>query len=383
MRQAGSRAVSSLLLAAPLALGFILACAGGTGADDAGFVCDPGEGRMCECPSGQPSVAWCSYDGADFLPCECDGEGGDEGSADETGEPGDGDGDPGDGDGDGETGDGDDDGETGDGDGDGETGDGDGEPNFDEVCFLGPAKDNSVCFPIVTPNPLPSDYNYPAPHQGNVNYRAPLRYLDLEAIDSTAAVAPNFTLDELAQVWKGRYAVVQPHAVARLQDLRDALGATGVNSGYRSPGYNANIGGATSSRHMYGDGFDLNPLEVPLSTLEAACTQNAGFLVEYVSHVHCDWRGLPVDVGLFGLPELFEPELDYPVFTAELERDPVSDEWLAPATGFDEGEPLRRWSAFDAQGRLLVEHRGPRFEAPPEAVRIEVVIGAQIRLRAE
>jgi hypothetical protein len=63
-----------------------------------------------------------------------------------------------------------------------------------------------VCFAIVTPNPLPSDYNYPAPHQGNVNYRAPLRYLDLEAIDSTAAVAPNFTLDELAQVWKGRYA---------------------------------------------------------------------------------------------------------------------------------------------------------------------------------
>ncbi|MFO7567988.1 MAG: D-Ala-D-Ala carboxypeptidase family metallohydrolase [Enhygromyxa sp.] len=390
MRQAGSRVVSCLFLAAPLALGFTLACAGGTGAEDAGFVCEPGEGRMCECPSGQTSVAWCRHDGADFLPCEC--EGADEGFAGETGDPGesgdgDGDGDDqtgdGDGDGEGETGDGDGDEQTGDGDGEGETGDGDGEPNFDEACYLGPAKDNSVCFPIVAPNPLPSAYNYPAPYQGNVNYRAPLRYLDLEAIDNVAAVAPNFTLDELAQVWKGRYAVVQPHAVARLQDLRDALGAIAVNSGYRSPGYNANIGGATSSRHMYGDGFDLDPIEVPLATLEAACTQNAGFLVEYASHVHCDWRGLPVDVGFFGLPDVFDLQLDYPVFTAELERDPVSGEWLAPATGFDEGEPLRRWSAFDAEGRLLVEHRGPRFAAPPETAWVEVVVGAQIRLRSE
>jgi hypothetical protein len=268
------------------------------------------------------------------------------------------------------------------GDGDGDTGDGDGEPNFDEACYLGPLEDNSVCFPIVSPAPLPSDYDYPAPYQGNVNYRAPVRYLDLQTIDNTAAVAPNFTLDELAQLFKGRYAVVQPHAVVRLQNLRDQLGPISVNSGYRSPTYNLSIGGATSSRHIYGDGFDLDPVDATLTQLEAACTQNAGFLVEYESHVHCDWRGIPVDVGFFGLPNVFDPDPDYPVLAAELRRDPVSGDWTAPATGFDEGEPLRRWSAFDANDRVILEARGRSFAAPAETVRVEVVVGAQIQLRS-
>lgn len=58
----------------------------------------------------------------------------------------------------------------------------------------------------------------------------------LEAIDQSGQITPNFTLEETAQVWKGRYAVVQPHAVAYLQDLRDMIGPIVVNSGYRSPG---------------------------------------------------------------------------------------------------------------------------------------------------
>jgi hypothetical protein len=392
MRDAVVRAVLCLTLAGPT--GWLLACAEGTGAEDAGIVCNPGEGLMCECEGGQISVSWCRYDGANFLPCECEGQ--DEGFAEETGAPGDGDGDSGDGDGDGESGDGDSGDGDGDGDGDGEPGDGDGEPGdgdgdgdgdgepaFDQACYLGPAKDNSVCFPIAPPMPLPTAYNYSGPYQGNLNYRAPIRYLDLEAIDTTTAVAPNFTLDELAQIVKGRYAVVQPHAVARLQDLRDELGTIVVNSAYRSPGYNAQIGGATYSRHMYGDGFDLDPLDVSLATLEAACTQNAGFLVEYETHVHCDWRNTDVDLGFFGLPDVFDPQLDYPVLSAELERDPVSGHWLAPAVGFDEGEPLRRWSAFDAQDRLIAEARGRSFVAPAEAARVEVIVGAQIRLRSE
>ena len=380
MCEAASRAALCLILAAPT--GVVLACAEGTGAEDGGLVCDPGEGMMCECESGLTSVAWCRHDGAGYLPCEC--EAGDEGFGEETGAPGDGDGD-----GVGVECDGVVDGEPGDGAGAGEAGagvvaagDGDGEPVFDQACYLGPAKDNSVCFPIATPNPLPTAYVYPAPYQGNANYRSPIRYLDLETIDLATAVAPNFTLDELAQLYKGRYAVVQPHAVERLQDLRDVLGPLVVNSGYRSPGYNAQIGGATSSRHMYGDGFDLDPVDVSLATLEAACTQNAGFLVEYETHVHCDWRSTAVDVGFYGLPDIFDPQLDYPVLAAELERDPITDHWLAPASGFDEGEPQRRWFAFDADDRLIAEARGRTFAAPSEAVRVEVIVGAQIHLRA-
>jgi hypothetical protein len=374
-----------LTFAAPL--GFGLGCSGGTGYEDTGFLCNPGEGQMCDCPGGSTSVAWCAADGSGFLPCEC--EAGDEGFGDETvGDPdtgdgdGDGDGDSGDGDGDG----GDGDGDTGPGDGDGDTGpgdgDGDGDPNLEEACYPGPQEDWSVCFPIVALDPLPADYDYPAPYQGNINYREPVRYLDLEAIDQSAQVAPNFTLDELAQSWKGRYAVMQPHAVAYLQDLRDIVGPIAVNSGYRNPAYNVMVGGATYSRHMYGDAFDLDPIQASLATLESVCSDNDGFLVEYETHVHCDWRSIDVDTGFFGLPSVDEPGLALPPLEADLEYDPDTGRWQAPASGFEEGEPLRRWTAFDGDGRVIAQARGRSFVAPEAARRVEVIVGAQLHLAA-
>ncbi|KIG12599.1 Dipeptide-binding ABC transporter, periplasmic substrate-binding component [Enhygromyxa salina] len=377
------RALLCLLLAAPA--GLFLGCSEGTGAEDVGIVCDPGEGQMCTCASGLGSVAWCRIDGTGFLPCEC--EAGDEGFGGETAGDGDGDGDgdTGDGDGDGDTGDGDGetgDGDTGDGDADTGDGDGDGDPILDQACYPGPNDDYSVCFPIVVPAPLPAGYDYPAPYQGNPNYRAPVRYLDLDAIDQSAQVAANFTLDEFAQSWKGRYAVLQPHAVAYVQDLRDVVGPISVNSGYRPPAYNAMVGGAGSSRHIYGDGFDLDPIEVPLATLEAACSNNAGFLVEYESHVHCDWRNVDVDVGFFGLPNGDAPN-ELPLLAASLEQDPHTGHWSAPASGFDEGEPVRRWTAFAADDRVLTQARGRTFEAPPETAYVEVLVGARMRLVGE
>jgi hypothetical protein len=364
------RALTCLALAAPL--GYAIGCSAGTGYEDTGFVCEPGQGSMCECPSGQSSVSWCSLDGSGYLPCEC--EAGDEGFGDSTVGTGDGDGDPDAGDGDGDsTGDGDGDGSTGDGDGDPDTGDGDGEPNLDEACYPGPLEDWTVCFPIALPM-LPDGYDYPAPYQGNTNYRAPVRYLDLDTIDASAQIAPNFTLDEMAQAWKGRYAVVQPHAVAYLQDLRDQIGPIVVNSGYRAPGYNLMIGGVNSSRHIYGDGFDLDPVDVPLATLESACTANDGFLVEYEAHVHCDWRDIPVDIGFYGAPSVLEPGVMSPM-GARLERE-QDGAWRAPASGFDEGEPMRRWTAYDADGRLLAEVAGRVFVPPAGTHRIEVIVGA-------
>jgi hypothetical protein len=373
-----SSITACLALAAPL--GYAFGCSAGTGYEDTGFLCEPGQGVMCNCPSGQVSVSWCSLDGSGYLPCEC--EAGDEGFGEETA--GTGDGDPDTGDGDPTTGDGDGDGDgdaTGDGDGDGDgdqdTGDGDGEPNLEEACYPGPQEDWTVCFPIALPM-LPDGYDYPAPYQGNTNYRAPVRYLDLEAIDASAPIAPNFTLDEMAQAWKGRYAVVQPHAVAFLQDLRDQIGPIVVNSGYRAPGYNLMIGGVNSSRHIYGDGFDLDPVDVPLATLESACTANDGFLVEYEAHVHCDWRDTPVHTGFFGAPSVVEPGVAPPM-SARLER--ASDgAWRAPASGFDEGEPMRRWKAYDSRGALLMEAAGREFVLPAGTHRIEVIVGAQVRL---
>lgn len=372
--------VRKSIVIAGASIAFAMGCSEGTGLDETGDVCEYGEGQMCICAAGGGSVAWCLPDGTGFGPCEC--EGGDEGFADEVGGSSTSEGDT--------TGEDDESTDESDTDGSetigeettgeestGEETTGDGEPDADEVCYPGPANDWTVCFPVVMPN-LPEGYEYPVAYQGNVNYRAPIRYLDLDAIDAFASVAPNFTLDEFAQDYKGRYAVVQPHAVERIQQLRDTLGPLIVTSGYRSPSYNAMIGGATHSRHMYGDAFDLDPADVSLATLEAACTANDGFLVEYESHVHCDWRGLPVEVAFFGQAKV-EPawQLDIAPLGAELVED--AGEWRAPAQGFEEGEPARRWSAWDGEGNLLLEARGRSFVPPEGTARIEVVVGARLR----
>jgi hypothetical protein len=166
--------------------------------------------------------------------------------------------------------------------------------------------------------------------------------------------------------------VVQPHAVERLQDLRDAVGGINVNSGYRSPDYNAGVDGATHSRHMYGDGFDLAPLEVGLATLEAECTDIGGMLVEYSTHVHCDFRFDAVDEGFFGSAGQ-GPPAELPTMATAIQHE--AGVFTATAEGFDEGEPTRRWVAFDRDGAVLVRALTPVFIAPAGTARVEVEVG--------
>ncbi len=256
----------------------------------------------------------------------------------------------------------------------------------DTLCFPGASGDNSACVGLVPASAVGSGYNYPSPLSGNANYRKPIMYIDLEAAGSSLKIAPNFTLGEVAQSWKGRYAVVQPHAIRHLQDLRNQVGAIQVNSGYRSPSYNASVDGATHSRHMYGDAFDLKPLSVGLSTLESACTSHGGKLVEYSSHVHCDWRYDTVDPQLYGAAAVIGGAEPF-VFTAadgysaSLEHE--DGLWTAPATGFDEGEPMRRWTALDADGEVIGQSTGQTFASPLGTATVEVVVGAQLELSAD
>ena len=50
--------------------------------------------------------------------------------------------------------------------------------------------------------------------------------------------------------------------VSKLLDpLREKVGAIRVNSGYRTPAYNKQIGGATNSQHCKGEATDIFPLE--------------------------------------------------------------------------------------------------------------------------
>lgn len=246
-----------------------------------------------------------------------------------------------------------------------------------QACYPGPTVNGSVCLETRDIPGSPFDYRYPAPFGGSAQYRAPVRFLDLTAHSPRVELARNFVLGEFASTDRGRWAVVQAPAVAHLQAVRDEVGVLVVNSGYRSPGYNASIpGSATSSRHLYGDGFDLDPRETTLQDVADACRQeDAGFVEVYESHVHCDWRDDALDLA-------FYDGTRSAVWGVEAVRDAtivVRDGALrAPAEGFDEGEPLREWTAWDADGVVLSTATGRAFVPPDGTVEVEVLVGRVI-----
>lgn len=68
---------------------------------------------------------------------------------------------------------------------------------------------------------------------------------------------PNFTPDELKCRGTGKL-LIDLTALCRLQGLRNHWGAPiRINSAYRSPEYNAKIGGAEESYHLLGRAFDI------------------------------------------------------------------------------------------------------------------------------
>lgn len=256
------------------------------------------------------------------------------------------------------------------------------EPELDRLCFPGPKMDWTVCFDLVEHQASwGADYDYPEPLNGSAQYSKPQRFLDLSKVnDVEQKIAPNFTFEEFLAERKGRYGLLQPHLIERLQEIRDDLGALSVNSGYRNISYNAGVGGATYSRHLYGDAADLKPSSASLSALGAACSANgAGYVGYYETHVHCDWRDDPQE------PAIFEPapiqmgmEHPRPELSAELQ---VQQGWFtAPAQGWDEGEPLREWVALDEDGQVLESFVGRSYQPPESAVAVQVVVGREIQL---
>ncbi len=254
------------------------------------------------------------------------------------------------------------------------------DPPAMEVCYPGEREDWSTCLPVIPYNSSwGSDYNYPAPYQGSSQYLAPVRFLDIDAQDPDLLLAPNFALSEFLSSAKGRYGVLQGPFIARMQQLRDEVAApVYVTSGYRSPGYNAGIGGAEYSRHMYGDGADIDVSGWTVEEVGVACEAlDAGYVGLYEDgHTHCDWRDDALDPAFYDVANGPVP----PTQTRAQLR--LSDGlWTAPAEGFDEGEPFRRWRAFAADGSLLLTSTGRKFATPPGTVTLEVVVGGQIALR--
>lgn len=249
-------------------------------------------------------------------------------------------------------------------------------PNDDEACFLGANGNGNTCFPVVTIDP----YSYPNPPL-SVNYREPIRYLDVDNLDGTTFIAPNFKLSEMCVPHKGRYQVAQPHAIAKLQQTRNQAGPLTIKSGFRSPPYNAmQPGAATNSRHMFGDAFDLVPSSATQQQLYDICESlDAGYIATYTSgHVHCDWRNLAVDTLFYGSPS---PEEDTgPIFGIEdlvtnVERS--GSVFAVAAGGFDEseGELTRAWVAYDEDGAVLATSTDRDFVAPPGTDLVTVNVG--------
>ncbi|MEL6348405.1 MAG: D-Ala-D-Ala carboxypeptidase family metallohydrolase [Myxococcota bacterium] len=250
-----------------------------------------------------------------------------------------------------------------------------------QVCYPGPDDDGTVCVPTVDRDPSWSpSYGYPDPYQGNPQYLAPARLIDLHTADPDLAVAANFILSEFMQERKGRYGLFQTHTVRTLQQIRAASGGPlRVTSGYRNVVYNDRVGGATWSRHMYGDAVDLQSDAVSLDDLAALCEdQGAAFVSVYTNHVHCDWRTTPLDPAFFDVTDASRASAQAALPRLDATLRATDGDLQVQTTGFDEGAPRIRWAAFDATGRSLDVVTAETYRPPDDAVHVLVEVGGQV-----
>ncbi len=245
-----------------------------------------------------------------------------------------------------------------------------------EVCYPGPNNTWDVCYDLVPISSIGgTGYNYAT--SSDPRYAKPVNVLDLQGLATNTKLAANFTLGEFMQEWKGRYAIYSAAAIARWQSVRSALGVPiTVNSGYRNQDYNASVGGATFSRHMYGDAGDVtaNGAASLQSIADTCISKGAGFIQIYSSHVHCDWRddtlghdfwltgsqgptlpnsgfGVPVQEGDAGLPDGLWATVEGDAQLGHGSPIVLEAVW-GPA--FDEGTPLVTWELY-RDGELIAE----------------------------
>lgn len=257
------------------------------------------------------------------------------------------------------------------------------DPNAtNQACYPGLSGDNTTCLPVVTI----SAYTYPA---GSGNYTRPIGFLDIDAVDLSTKVSPNFRLGEIAVRSKGRYQVVQPHAIRKLQQLRDSAGhALIVNSGFRSPDYNSSVGGATKSRHMYGDAFDVMPGATGRDALMQKCRDlGAGYVAKYANsgHIHCDWRSSTLDSEFFGIvSNLIFGDDRWSVLDVEAELIVDGGVYSVEASGYDEteGELARDWVALDEDGNILAVEEAMTFVPPLGTHTVQVDVGGLIEVES-
>ncbi|MGH9398142.1 MAG: D-Ala-D-Ala carboxypeptidase family metallohydrolase, partial [Terriglobia bacterium] len=112
------------------------------------------------------------------------------------------------------------------------------------------------------------------------------------------ASTANFAFAELNVNQWYPWAILRSVFLNGLQNTRNAYGsAMIVNSGYREPAYNAGIGGARSSQHVFGTAADIASDSNTWKSLAHDANQEGGCVEPTqdqggsYAHVHMDWRG--------------------------------------------------------------------------------------------
>lgn len=107
-----------------------------------------------------------------------------------------------------------------------------------------------------------------------------------KAKDGTKKLSGNFKVSEFACRDGSDAVLVAPRLVMVLQTIRDHFGAAvTINSGYRTPQYNAAQGGAEHSQHCYGTAADI-----------VVKGQTPAAVAAYARKIMPDWGG----VGIYG-----------------------------------------------------------------------------------
>jgi zinc D-Ala-D-Ala carboxypeptidase len=104
---------------------------------------------------------------------------------------------------------------------------------------------------------------------------------------------PNFKPEEIACKGSGSILII-PEALDKLQKLRDKIGKPLIiNSAYRSPSHNKEVGGSPNSQHLFGIAFDISLQEHNREDLTRAA-EDVGFMGvgQYNTFIHVDDRGV-------------------------------------------------------------------------------------------
>jgi uncharacterized protein YcbK (DUF882 family) len=240
------------------------------------------------------------------------------------------------------------------------------------------------------------DYAYPNPNDFNDDnlrhlYHKPVGILDLRKINGATMIAPNFRVQDFMSEAKGRYGLFSSHVVSQLQKLRNFVNSpVFVTSGYRSPGYNRRTdGSATWSRHTYGDAVDFHVSGKKIKQLTVLCEKyGASFTLTYSSHIHCDWRNVPGDLGFYD--KRMTPDSQFTIAEIVAQKSKILVRELPDERIFyayvaleddehDEGDLTYRWVVAWPDGRSM-EVTTPQLHLPKNSgpVSIWVEIGGSI-----